>query len=451
MSADAPTNPPQPIARPLARWRGRLSFNTLLAAGYVLAAAMVCVAVWMASSAPVTGPVGPPSRAILIVLGLNLALIAALAFAAGRRVLALLVAQRRDAGARLHLRFVMLFAGAAVLPAIIVAFVFGVLVNQAVDSWFSHRVGTVVEKADAVAASYVEAQKTSIRDGVTLMADDLAGAAPDLQNRPIAFSRFLGIQASLRGFPGAYVLDHDGRILARAEVTPPPEFLAPPVSAFRAADTGVIDAERFDSTDTIRALYRLKNVDDAYLYVVWRVGKGILADLSDTDASLTAYRDTAANRGQIEAALELAYLETALLVLVGAVWVGMAAASGISAPIARLIQAADRVSAGDLTARVPVERGPEEMTDLARSFNRMTGDLQEQQAALRAAGEEAESRRQFIETVLAGVSAGVIGLDAEGRISAANRQALALLGLPPGGAYGRPIGEAAPEFADVVA
>ncbi|HXQ12969.1 MAG TPA: PAS domain-containing sensor histidine kinase [Caulobacteraceae bacterium] len=439
------------LPRVAGAWRARLPAGSALGAGYALAAALIGIAVWMASSAPVTGPVGPPSRAILIVLGLNLVLIGGLAFVAGGRVFRLVVAQRRDAGARLHLRFVAVFATAAVAPAIVVAIVFGVLVNQSVDSWFSHRVATVVENSATVARSYVRSQMDFIRDNVSLMAEDLNHAAPELKQNPIRFSQFLAVQASLRGFPAVYVLDRDGRVLARAEVDAPPEFLAPPPAAFAAADSGVIDAERFDSTDMIRALYKLKGFDDAYLYVARPVERGILTHLSETNDSLAAYRDTAANRDRIEAALELSYIETVLLVLVGAVWIGMAAASGISGPVARLIQAADRIAAGDLAARVNVGPGSQEMSDLARSFNRMTGDLQEQQAALRAAGEEAESRRQFIETVLSGVSAGVISVDGEGRILTLNRQAAVLLGLPASAAHGKRLDEAAPEFADVVA
>jgi two-component system nitrogen regulation sensor histidine kinase NtrY len=222
--------------------RARLPGGSALGAGYALAAALIGIAVWMASSAPVTGPVGPPSQAILVVLGLNLVLIGGLAFVAGGRVLHLVVAQRRDAGARLHLRFVAVFATAAVAPAIVVAIVFGVLVNQSVDSWFSHRVATVVENSATVARSYVKSQMDFIRDNVSLMAEDLNHAAPELKQNPIRFSQFLAVQASLRGFPAVYLLDRDGRVLARAEVDAPPDFLAPPPAAFAAADSGVIDA-----------------------------------------------------------------------------------------------------------------------------------------------------------------------------------------------------------------
>jgi two-component system nitrogen regulation sensor histidine kinase NtrY len=433
-------------------WRERLTSRYGLGAGYTFAALMTGVAVWMASSAPVTGPVGPASRTILIILGLNLILIGALAALAAWRVFQLVAARGRDAGARLHLRFVALFATAAVTPAIIVALVFGVLVTQGVDSWFSTRVGTVVENSATVARSYFRSQVNSLHDDLWTMANDVNRAAPAFKQSPVEFSRFLEVQASYRNFPAVYLIDHDGRILAHAEVVSPPPFLAPPASTLADADKGDMPVREFDDTDQIRAVLRLKAFDDAYLYAVRPVEKGILAHLRETEGSLSAYRDTAANRGRIKAAFELSYLETALLVLIGAVWVGMAAASSISAPVARLVQAADRVAGGDLTARVSVSAsGPEEIADLARSFNRMTGDLQTQQAALRAAGEDAETRRQFLDTVLSGVSAGVIGLDKDGRIEVANRQAQALLGLTETAARGRLLSQAAPELADVAA
>jgi two-component system nitrogen regulation sensor histidine kinase NtrY len=91
----------------------------------------------------------------------------------------------------------------------------------------------------------------------------------------------------------------------------------------------------------------------------------------------------------------------------------------------------------------------EEIAVLSHRFHRMTGDLKAQQEALRAAGEEAEGRRRFIETVLSRVSAGVIGLDHQRRVSAANQQALALLGLVERQALGRTLEEVAPELAPV--
>ena len=445
-SATAPESP-QAIRRD-----GWPTLRTGLGLGYVLAALLTAVAIWMASSAPLSGPVGPPSRTILIILGFNLVLIGILALSAGRRVFRLIVAQRRDAGARLRMRFVALFATAAVGPAIIIAIVFGLLVNQSVDAWFSHRVQTVVNKTGEIAQSTWNSQVNAVSDNISVMAKDLNGPAyiKRFKTDPVGFGNLLAGQAALRSFHAAYLIDRLGRVLARAEVESPPPFVMPSASAIQAADDGEVNM-RPGPDDIIRAIYKLKNYGDVYLYVARPLEPGMMAYFRDSSASIHAYRDMVANRARIETDLFLSYVETVLLILVGAVWLGMTAATSISAPVARLIQAADRIAAGDLAARVPIEPGPEELNDLARSFNRMTADLQTQQAALRTAGADAESRRQFIEAVLSGVSAGVIGLGRDGRISAANSQALVLLGLPDERPHGQSLDEAAPEFSSIVA
>jgi two-component system, NtrC family, nitrogen regulation sensor histidine kinase NtrY len=99
--------------------------------------------------------------------------------------------------------------------------------------------------------------------------------------------------------------------------------------------------------------------------------------------------------------------------------------------------------------RVDTSDSIEEINGLFRAFNHMTRDLQAQQNALVAAHTEAESRRQFVETMLFGVSAGVIGLDPAGRISVVNRQAATLLELPEA-RLGLPLSELVPEFQGAV-
>jgi two-component system nitrogen regulation sensor histidine kinase NtrY len=327
--------------------------------------------------------------------------------------------------------------------------VFGALVTRAVDNWFSQRVQAVVENSAKVAKAYVEDQQAYLGSHMATMASDLNDAAPTLKVAPIRFSQGLAQLAAYHAFPAVYLIDGEGRILARFEAPGAPRFVLPPPAAFKTAERE-IDAQSFEKQDLFRALYRLRAYPDAYLYVVRYVHPGILVQLRQAEASVIDYRDADHSRRAIQTAFALSYLETTLLVLVGAVWLGMSAASSIAAPVARLVHAADRVAGGDLDARVETKNDPEEIAVLSRAFNRMTSDLQEQQKALKKANTDAESRRQFIETVLAEVSAGVIGLDAGGRISALNRRALALLGLDDREAYGRTLVEAAPELAEVL-
>ncbi|HEX5378310.1 MAG TPA: PAS domain-containing sensor histidine kinase [Phenylobacterium sp.] len=425
-------------------WRA-LQSRYVLGGGYVLALLLTGVAILLAASPPETGPLAPASRNILVILGLNLVLILFLAAMVGLRLLALLDAQSSDAGARLHLRFVTLFAFAAMAPALVVAVFYGVLVNRGVEDWFSSRVQTVVENSATVFRSYMEEQKRYVSDHVTLMSGDLNRAAPALQSSPVTFNHFLAQQAADHAFPAAYLIDREGRVLARAEIAPAPAYIIPPASGFKAADEGDI----FVSSDLTRTLYRLKSYPDAYLYLTRPVEKGIVENLTEAEASLSSYREAATSRQRIQTVFALSYTETALLVLVGAIWLGMAAANSISGPVSRLVHAAGRVAKGDLTARVDADSDPEEIAVLSHAFNSMTRDLQAQQEALTRASDEAKQRSQFIETVLSEVSAGVIAADGQGRISAANRQAVRLLDLPGDRGHGRALSEVAPEFAAI--
>ncbi len=434
----------------IAAWRGRLRPGVILGFGYAIAVLLTIAAVYFSTRAPGAGRAGPASRIVLTAVLCNLVLILGLAAAVGWRFLKMLRERGQDAGARLHVRFVTMFALGAVVPAIVMALFFGTLVTRGVENWFSKRVRTVVENSATVARSYLNDQKETLSGDIQAMAVDLNREQPILGARPIAFGRLLEVEAQARTISAIYVVDHEGRVLASAEADNAPPFLAPPQDSIQFADGAGLDEHVFEQDALIRALYKLKAYDDAYVYVVRRVQPGIFNNLIAASGALQDYREAAANRHQVQAAFLLTYLESVLLAMVGAVWLGMSAASAISTPVARLVAAADRVSGGDLDARVEVPKTPQELTDLSHAFNRMTHDLQVQQRALKTASQEAESRREFIETVLAGVSAGVLGLDAQGGISAANRPAHDLLGLGED-AIGRPLALVAPELGHVAA
>ncbi|HUZ14148.1 MAG TPA: PAS domain-containing sensor histidine kinase [Caulobacteraceae bacterium] len=422
----------------------------MIGAGFVVTAALTAAALGLGSSPNLAGPLGPASPFVLALAAVNFALILMLGALVGWRLLRLAGEQSDDAGARLHLRFVALFAAAAVLPALIVALFFGVLVTRGVESWFNARVQTVVENSAKVARSYLEEQRTNILDHTTLVARDLNSAGPSqLAGSPVAFSQFLRQTSDDNGFVAAYVIDGRGRILASTLSRTGPAFLMPSAHAFAVADQGDISAQPFEHEDLIRGFYRLRAFPDAYLYVLWPVEPGVFSHLRESNDSIEAYREARARSARIQFAFFALYFETVLWVLLAAVSFAMVAASSIAAPVARLVQAAGRVAAGDLGVRVDTHSDPEEIAVLSRAFNRMTSDLEAQQRALVTAHREAESRRQFVETMLFGVSAGVIGLDRAGRISVANRQAGTLLELPPA-RIGRPLEALAPEFEPVV-
>jgi two-component system nitrogen regulation sensor histidine kinase NtrY len=439
-----------PAVSLLQRWPGPGRARLAFAIGYGMAAIVTALAIWLVASAPGSGPIAPASRILLLVLGLNLLLIVVLASVVGARVVRLARDRKADAGARLHLRFVTLFAAAAVVPAVVVAVFFGGLVTRGVESWFSERVRSAVENGAQIARSYVDQQVQETSSDLNAMSSDLGDVRNVFESR-LTFTGALQSLAQIRGFDSAYILNGQGQVLAFGEGAGAQGYRAPPPLTLERAATGEMQVGVYGSPDAVRAVYRLPDYDNAYLYVVRLLKPGTLARLRSADNAIADYREAERSRARVQAAFVLAYMETALLVLVGAVWLGMTAAGQISEPVGRLVQAADRVAGGDLSARVDTERDPEEIAVLSRAFNRMTSDLETQQDALRTASVEAQARSRFIETVLSGVSAGVLGLDQNGRVSALNEQAVNLLGLEDNDPVGKPLAKAAPELARVVA
>jgi two-component system nitrogen regulation sensor histidine kinase NtrY len=104
------------------------------------------------------------------------------------------------------------------------------------------------------------------------------------------------------------------------------------------------------------------------------------------------------------------------------------------------------VRGGDLGVRVPEIGSEDELAGLSRAFNRMTNQLSAQRAELMDAYSQIDERRRFTETVLSGVSAGVIGLDGQGRIELPNRAASELLGIDLLAIIGQPLCEKVPEI-----
>ncbi len=139
----------------------------------------------------------------------------------------------------------------------------------------------------------------------------------------------------------------------------------------------------------------------------------------------------------------------ALIVLLSAAWIGLDFANRLVAPIRRLISAANVVSTGNLHIQVPVRRSEGDLAQLGETFNKMTQELRTQHDDIVRARDLIDSRRRFTEAVLAGASAGVIGVNADGRISILNRSAERLIGRIESDVLGQPLAAIAPELAEI--
>jgi two-component system nitrogen regulation sensor histidine kinase NtrY len=144
------------------------------------------------------------------------------------------------------------------------------------------------------------------------------------------------------------------------------------------------------------------------------------------------------------------YLALALTLLATAIWIGMWFANRLVAPIRQLMGAAQQISRGNLAVNVDVRPADGDLAVLGSTFNTMTSELKSQRDELVGANSKLDERRQFMEAVLSGVTAGVVGVDSDGVVTLVNRSAETLLQMKAANLVGQPLAKSVPEFAPVL-
>ncbi|MGA9794090.1 MAG: PAS domain-containing sensor histidine kinase [Rhizomicrobium sp.] len=400
-------------------------------------------------------PYNPTPTGFFGILLVNLALVLMLGALIAWRLGRLWQARRSGAaGAKLHFRLVAIFAAIAVVPAILVALFAAVTLNLGMEQWFSPRVQSAIANSISVAQSYVKDHEDSITQDAVAIANGIQRDAQlfDASNhvRPDELFTQLGLLTKDRGLQAAYIFDSKSHMLGSTKQRGLPDFAAPTSNDIAQAQGGTIVIDANAKLGVVRALIRMQALNDAYLLVVRKVDPEVFAYYQRTTSAAQEYKHLNDNRTKVQAVFAALYGVVSLLILLAAIWLGLWAANRLVKPISQLIGAAERVSEGDLKAQVEVDRGDDEIATLGFAFNRMTQQLQAQRSELIDASHQIDMRRRFTEAVLAGVSAGVIGLDGDGRINIVNRAASRLLNAPHEDIEGCHYTEAVPELASLI-
>jgi len=392
-----------------------------------------------------------PDRAAsaLSILLFNLALIGILGGYLGYRTWSVLFAKSsRQSAPLLHRRFVVIFSLAALTPAVIVGAFSTSLISQNINDLFGSNVRSNIESARAILGDYVEQEMSELGRAVRTVKTEL-NRRPALLRSRISYTADLQIMSRVRDLDAVYIIRKDGYVLTRVESPSAPLFEIPLPAVFEGLEEGETAFQRRDDLDYLIAVTELEKYDDIYLYVgqLLQSESPVLSSLTGIAEATTAIDKFADNQSLMGRIFLLTFIQTALLILFAAVWLGLGVANRIIDPLGRLINAAERIRSGDMSARVEVGKDWGEMSDLGSAFNRMTSQLNSQRAELVREHDISEQRRQFSEAVLSGVRAGVIGLTQTGRITLMNESAGLLLGARENIFLGYPIEDVLSEFA----
>ncbi|PXA98924.1 PAS domain-containing sensor histidine kinase [Nostoc sp. 3335mG] len=373
-----------------------------------------------------------------------------LALVVTEAVLLVQARMKRLPGAALQMRMVAMFALVAGIPAILVAIVATIALNQGLDQWFSERTRAMVESSRLVARSYMLEHAQVLRDDVIWVATELEQSHATYVEDPQRFERILTALAVTRSLPFTSLIDSEGQTLMRAQINAAGGYPRLPEGITQGVVEGIPTAIAPGSTNLVGSVIKLRGYEGVYLFVARPVDAEVLQYMRLTDDNITEYREYASNRLVFQITFTIMYVGLVVVLLLAALWIGIALANRFVDPIRNLMVASRRVSAGDLNVQVPVQEGRGDLRDLSNGFNRMTQQLKTQREALLMANEVNEKRRQFTEAVVEGVSAGIIGLDPFGAVTLVNARACQMLGRTEVEMMGERMEDILPEIAPTI-
>jgi len=395
-------------------------------------------------------PLAPDKNTVITAAIINSILIAILIFLISKEVVKILRSRQKGrAASRLHVRIIGLFCLVAAFPAILVAIVAGITLDLGLDRWFEARTKNIVDSSISVAKAY---QNESTR---VLMGNTLSMAANLDRNRRLyvldreRFAELFKLEARGRGFILAAIVDKEGEELITAKAKTEKELPNIPAVAIQLAEKGDPVPIPLPNTNLVGAVFKLKEIQNTYLYSLIAVPPAVVNALRQTEINSAEYNALEQNRLPVQFAAAILYLGVCLIVLLSALWMGISVANRIVTPIRRLMNVANEVSDGNLDVRVNSYESEGDLRFLGETFNVMLDDLRTQQSDLVEAKELMDQRARFIEAVLSGVSAAVIGLDANGYITIANRFAYPILGLNPKNLNKQVLSDLVPELGEI--
>jgi len=405
---------------------------------------------------------GLPAVLLHSMTALNIVLLLTLLFVLGRNLIKLYVDRRhRKLGSKFQTKLMVTYVGLSLVPSIILFLVASDFIQKSVDRWFSSDVTALHERSRELVRRTVEAEEQELLDIGALLSGELT------EGRVIANESWQVIERDLGRRLEEQHLDLDAVALYRGVEQP----IAPLVREgsfllgrehHLAVRPNLIllgmSGQPFRDTLTVESRNRLLLVGTPVFAAGSREVEGIVVVARMLDGALAAeaaaieqlyanYEQGMQGKEPITNTYLLTFLLISLLIVFGAVWLGLYLARGVTVPIQKLSEGTRAVAAGNLDYRVEAETN-DELGVLVESFNRMTSDLgvgqrslEQSRIDLEQSITELEERRSYMESVLANIATGVVSVDAEGRITTINPAASDMLGIDGSAAVGSPYDE----------
>ena len=237
------------------------------------------------------------------------------------------------------------------------------------QKYFEKQIKSVVNNSAEIAINYVNETRNSIEADILLMVLDINRKSGLYYDNPQSFLNVLIYQRLLRRLDEVHLLDSAGNIIMSNKRDVTLDFVPPPEEAFIISLNG--KPVRITDPDANRtsALVKLDNFIDTYLYIVKFMDPKIIAYLKQTNQAVSFYYSVQDRKTGIKITFGIIYILIVSLLLFLSVIIAINFASRLTRPIVNLIGASEKISKGDLNAKVPKIETDKEFEKLNENFN----------------------------------------------------------------------------------
>ena len=285
-------------------------------------------------------------------------------------------------GSETSFKYLAFFSTTTLVPAILIALFSLLLFNVGLQRYFDKKIKSIVNNSNEVAQNYLEETKSSIESDILLMVFDLNNKVGIFYDNPKRFLNLLTSQRMLRKLDEVHLLDSAGNIIMSTIIDPLIDFVPPTEDAFTESLNNKLVKITDPDTNRTSALVKLNNFIDTYLYVIRFIDPKVISYIRQTESAVDFYYGVRTHKTGIKITFAIIYLLIVSLLLFISIIISINFASRLTKPIINLINASERISAGDLNTKVPKIETDKEFEKLNENFNSMIEKLDKQQKKL---------------------------------------------------------------------
>jgi len=385
---------------------------------------------------PVTG-----SLLAFGLLNLNTFLLLLFTFLIFRHLSKLFFERRRKVfGSRLRTRLVLAFIALTLMPTLFLFFMAWQLISSRVDYSWDRQVEQSLDQALGVSREVPQQLQGKLLASGRVVSLEIMNREDWRGKDRGVLEAFLKERLEDFRLSALEILDLKGEVAAGSfapDLGPlPPVQLPSPDPASPVPEK--IVRQVIPQGELLTLLVPLKDPGgspDGYVVVRQLIPQAYLLQVAGADRSLQDLRQRQLLFSPVRVSHYLTLIIVTLIALMAAIWLAFYMAREITTPIRQLAEGTVKVAGGNYDIHID-EGGRDEIGFLVQSFNKMTQDLQQSQAQLAAAYRQLSDSHALISTqkrdmeiLLKNVAAGVIGIDAGGRVTTINDSAAQMLRL----------------------